>query len=56
MNPIDPFPIAIRAAFIFEKNAAATAHGAEVPLIPNNSFGLLDIMTWYRKPASDISG
>jgi hypothetical protein len=48
--------MAIRAAFIFEKKAAATEHGAEVPLIPNISVGLLDIMTWYLRPASEMSG
>ena len=37
INPTDPFPAAMRAAFTFEKKAAATAHGADVPAIPKIS-------------------
>lgn len=56
MNPTDPLPAAIRAAFILEKNAAATEQGADVPLIPITSFDELAIITRYPSPASDISG
>jgi hypothetical protein len=59
MNPTDPFPIAIRAAFIFEKNAAATGQEAEVPAMPTvtpNADPAEGIRTMYIAPAKLISG
>jgi hypothetical protein len=59
MNPTEPFPIAIRAAFIFEMNAAAAGQEAEVPAMPTvtpNAESAEGICTMYADPAKLISG